>query len=78
MNVYIKTGDMACYLPDGAIKFLGRIDNQVKLRGFRVELGEIESVLDQYNCCEASCCHGPGKMNPGNKRIVAYIVPEEG
>jgi len=40
-----KTGDMAKWLPNGNIEFLGRIDNQVKLRGFRVELGEIESAL---------------------------------
>ncbi|MHC4454639.1 MAG: non-ribosomal peptide synthetase, partial [Planctomycetota bacterium] len=45
-----KTGDMACYLPDGAINFLGRIDNQVKVRGFRIELGEIESFMVQHPC----------------------------
>ena len=43
-----KTGDLACYLPDGNIKFLGRQDYQVKIRGFRIELGEIESVLAQH------------------------------
>ncbi len=40
-----KTGDLARWLPDGNIEFLGRIDNQIKIRGFRVELGEIESLL---------------------------------
>ena len=43
-----KTGDLGRYLPDGSIEFLGRMDNQVKLRGYRVELGEIENVLAQY------------------------------
>jgi len=43
-----RTGDLARYLPDGNIEFLGRIDNQVKLRGHRIELGEIEACLDQY------------------------------
>ncbi|MFT6031180.1 MAG: amino acid adenylation domain-containing protein, partial [Oleiphilaceae bacterium] len=40
-----KSGDLARYLPDGNIEFLGRLDHQIKIRGFRVELGEIESTL---------------------------------
>src|SRR5262249_52888116 len=43
-----KTGDLARYLPDGAIEFLGRIDHQVKLHGFRIELGEIEAALAHH------------------------------
>jgi len=43
-----KTGDLGRYLADGNIEILGRIDNQIKLRGFRIELSEIESVLGQY------------------------------
>lgn len=43
-----KTGDVARYRPDGAIEYLGRMDNQIKLRGIRVELGEIEKVIEQY------------------------------
>jgi tyrocidine synthetase-3 len=44
-----KTGDLGCWLPDGDIEFLGRIDHQVKIRGLRVELGEIESRLLTYH-----------------------------
>ena len=43
-----RTGDIARYLPDGNIQFLGRFDNQIKLRGYRIELEEIESVLNQH------------------------------
>ncbi|HEY9622716.1 MAG TPA: amino acid adenylation domain-containing protein, partial [Crinalium sp.] len=43
-----KTGDRALYHPDGSIEFLGRIDTQIKIRGFRVELGEIETTLQRH------------------------------
>lgn len=47
MRMY-KTGDLGCYHPDGNIEFLGRIDNQVKIKGHRIELGEIESALIKH------------------------------
>ncbi len=72
-----KTGDMASYLPDGAIKFLGRTDYQVKLRGFRIELGEIEAVLVRYPGVEQVVVMAR-EDEPGNKLLVVYFVSEKG
>jgi amino acid adenylation domain-containing protein len=72
-----KTGDLARYLPDGNIEYIGRIDNQVKIRGFRIELGEIESVLSQNQAVQSSCVI-VREDNPGEKQLVAYIVPKLG
>ncbi|CAH2574037.1 Linear gramicidin synthase subunit C [Planktothrix rubescens] len=72
-----KTGDLARYLPDGNIEYIGRIDNQVKIRGFRVELGEIEAVISQNEDIQ-SVCVIVREDNPGDKRLVAYIVPKLG
>uniref|UniRef100_UPI003CD0D943 amino acid adenylation domain-containing protein n=1 Tax=Microcystis sp. M058S1 TaxID=2771123 RepID=UPI003CD0D943 len=71
-----KTGDLCRYLPDGNIEYLGRIDSQVKIRGFRIELGEIEAVLTQYPQVQSSVIIAR-EDTPGNKRLVAYIVPEK-
>ncbi|MFN6485611.1 amino acid adenylation domain-containing protein [Nostoc sp. DedQUE02] len=70
-----KTGDLARYLPDGKLESLGRIDNQVKIRGFRIELGEVEAVLGQMSDLQASCVV-VREDTPGDKRLVAYIVPQ--
>ncbi|MEH2114379.1 amino acid adenylation domain-containing protein [Nostoc sp.] len=70
-----KTGDLARYLPDGNIESLGRIDNQVKIRGFRIELGEVEAILGQLSDVQVSCAV-VREDTPGDKRLVAYIVPQ--
>ncbi|MFN6515779.1 MAG: non-ribosomal peptide synthase/polyketide synthase [Nostoc sp. CreGUA01] len=70
-----KTGDLARYLPDGNIEYLGRVDNQVKIRGFRIELGEIEAALSQHPHVQASCIIAR-EDTAGDKRLVAYIVPQ--
>jgi amino acid adenylation domain-containing protein len=71
-----KTGDLACYQPDGNIKFLGRIDNQVKIRGFRIELGEVEAVLSQHPQVFQTVVIVQEDI-PGDKCLVAYIVPNQ-
>jgi non-ribosomal peptide synthetase component F/aryl carrier-like protein len=69
-----KSGDLARYLPNGEIEYLGRIDDQVKIRGFRIELGEIEAVLGQYSGVRETVVL-VREDRPGDKQLVAYIVP---
>lgn len=70
-----KTGDLARYLPDYDIEFLGRIDDQVKVQGQRIELGEITSILIQYPQINDGVV--VTKTEPsGVKRLVAYFVPK--
>ena len=71
-----KTGDLVRYVPGGSIEFLRRVDHQVKLRGFRIELEEIEAALEQQvgiRQCVVSV-HHDGR---DDKRLVAYIVPSD-
>lgn len=68
-----KTGDKARYLPDSNIEFLGRIDNQIKIRGFRVELGEIETLLNQHPAVKQSAVALKQDANNESK-LIAYLV----
>ena len=79
-----RTGDKARLLEDGSIEFLGRFDNQVKVRGFRIELGEIQSVLLSHPSVKEAVVlateYGSTDQNlslPHDKRLVAFVVPED-
>ena len=68
-----RTGDLAKYLPNGNIDYLGRSDNQVKIRGNRVELGEIEVLINKLDDVQQAVVVAREDI-PGQKRLVAYIV----
>uniref|UniRef100_UPI0006D8AD5A non-ribosomal peptide synthetase n=1 Tax=Pseudomonas mediterranea TaxID=183795 RepID=UPI0006D8AD5A len=70
-----KTGDLGRYLPNGHIEYLGRNDDQIKIRGFRVELGEIESRLCQHGGVKEAAVVAR-EDQPGEKRLVAYITAQ--
>ncbi|AVH65365.1 non-ribosomal peptide synthetase [Nostoc sp. 'Peltigera membranacea cyanobiont' N6] len=72
-----KTGDLARYLSDGNIEFLGRIDDLVKVRGFRVELGEVEAVLSKHPQINQAVAKVFGQ-SAREKYLVAYFVPIQG
>jgi amino acid adenylation domain-containing protein len=71
-----KTGDLARYLPDGQIAFVGRIDEQIKVRGYRIEPEEIATLLDRCYGVEASVVVARGEN--GDTRLIAYVVPTAG
>jgi len=68
-----KTGDLVRYREDGAIEFLGRVDEQVKIRGFRIELGEIENLLAQHQLVR-DCVVVVREESSGQKWLVGYVA----
>jgi amino acid adenylation domain-containing protein len=72
-----KTGDLARYRPDGTVEYLGRLDHQVKIRGYRVEVEEIEVVISHHQAVRQAVVLAR-QDHPGEKRLVAYVVPQPG
>jgi hypothetical protein len=70
-----RTGDLAGWLPDGNLEFLGRLDHQVKVRGFRIGLGEIEAVLKQHPAVREALIISESTETDQPAQLVAYVIP---
>jgi amino acid adenylation domain-containing protein/non-ribosomal peptide synthase protein (TIGR01720 family) len=73
-----RTGDRARLLGSGDVEYLGRLDQQVKIRGHRIELGEIEAVMGQHPAARAAVVTARDEGAHGDRRLVAYLVLREG
>ena len=75
-DLLYRTGDRGCYRPDGSLELTGRIDNQVKVHGVRIEPEEIEEVLSAHPGVSKAAVVAR-EDEPGEKYLAAYVVPDE-
>lgn len=75
-RIYL-TGDLGCFNPDGTVQFRGRADDQVKVRGYRVELGEVDQALRRLPDVQSVCVLNRPRPS-GEAQIVAYVVASSG
>jgi len=73
-----RTGDMARRLPTGDLVFMGREDRQVKIRGHRIELGEVEAAIGAHPLVRRVAVSAVSSGGDGDKSLVAYVVPRPG
>ncbi len=71
-----RTGDLCRFLDDGSIDFLGRADDQVKVRGVRIELGEVEKAIEAHDGVEVAAVVADGTADSAS--LVAFVVPADG
>lgn len=69
-----KTGDLCCQTSDGEYQFMGRIDEQIKLRGYRIELSEIEAVIEQQDSAIKKAVVGLQELTKGVQSLVGYLI----
>ncbi|HEX9943047.1 MAG TPA: amino acid adenylation domain-containing protein, partial [Thermoanaerobaculia bacterium] len=72
-----RTGDLARYLPDGVLEYLGRADSQVKVRGHRIELAEVESALARHPAVREAAVLAQADPQGRGTRLVAYFAPRK-